>query len=457
MTKIPKLNHLARHYSLQCLVARDLELEQSAWETGFYQRSPKKLTASGLILGFWQMQQKAKNSLRNWALESGLHQGHNICKQSLCERLNEKAVQLVKHILSTALKGKFCRKWKAQLSGKVEPLLARFNRILIHDSTTQKLPSHLHEFFSGSYSHGDPAALLRLQALFDLSQEQWLDFSVDTYRQNDQSQALFPLDKMHQNDLLIRDLGYFTLDALEQISQRHYLITKWDNQSSMWDQAGQKINLMDLLNGQQQVDLSIQLGAKKRLPFRLIARKLPKAKAQERIRKARKERHSRANHNEQYYQLLEYEIFLTNVPKAYLTAKQVAQLYALRWYIEILFKSWKSYANFRQILEQNRMSYHRTLVTIFLLLIQFVYFTQDIYQYIQRKVSQATRDRSISMLKYMDLINSLCSSLIHVQELEQLDRWIPQFIRHATYEKRSDRQNMKEKYLYFKELRIREV
>ena len=111
---------------------------------------------------------------------------------------------------------------------------------MIHDSTTQKLPAHLYEVFSGSYSHTEPAALLRLQALFDLSQEQWLDFSVDTYRQNDQSQTLFPLGQMHQNDLLIRDLGYFTLDGLEQISKHHYLITKWDNKSSMWNQAGSK-------------------------------------------------------------------------------------------------------------------------------------------------------------------------------------------------------------------------
>ena len=206
---------------------------------------------------------------------------------------------------------------------------------------------------------------------------------------------------------------------------------------------------MDLISGKQQVDSWIQLGAKKRLPFRLIARKLPKATAQERIRKARTERHSRANHDEQYYQLLEYEIFLTNVPKSWLTAKQVAQLYALRWYIEILFKSWKSYANFKQMLEQKRMSYHRTLITIYLLLIQFVYFTQNIYRYIKAKVSQAT-NRSISMLKYMDLINSLCSQLLGIQTWQQLDPWLAQFIRHATYEKRTKRKNMKEKYLYFK-------
>ena len=52
MTKIPKVDRLARNLSLQCLVAQDLELESSAWKTGFYQKSPKKITATALIIGF---------------------------------------------------------------------------------------------------------------------------------------------------------------------------------------------------------------------------------------------------------------------------------------------------------------------------------------------------------------------------------------------------------------------
>ena len=454
MTKLPNLEQTRRSSSLQSLIARELNFDKHAWESGFYQRKPKKLTVQGLILGFWQMQHQSKNSLRHWAMQAGYEQGSSLCKQSLSERLDDRAVALAKRVLKSALSNKVGRKWEEQFSKTEQSLLGRFNRITIQDSTTQKLPANLYDIFSGSYSHTQPAALLRLQALFDLTHQQWLDFSVDTYRENDQSQALLPLEQMEENDLLIRDLGYFSLASIAQICQHHYLITKWDNRTTILNQKGQKIELLDLFQGKKQIDQPIRLGLKAQLPMRLVARKLPKAKAQERIRRARADRHGAANHSQQYYQLLQYEIYLTNVPSNYLDAKLIAKLYALRWYIEILFKSWKSYANFRTMLQKKQMTYHRTLVSIYLLLIQFAYFTGHIYAYIRQHVGRYT-DRAISILKYMDLISGLCPALTAISSLEQLQQWILLFAQHATYEKRNKRQNMIEKYLYFKELHIK--
>lgn len=453
MTKLLNLDQIRRSPSLQSLIARELTFDKHAWESGFYQRKPKKLTAQGLILGFWQMQHQSKNSLRHWAMQASFEQGSSLCKQSLSERLDERAVELVKGVFKSVLSKRLGRKWKEQFYPSEQSLLGRFNRIVIQDSTTQKLPANLYDIFGGSYSHTEPAALLRLQGLFDLTYQQWLDFSVDTYRENDQSQALLPLGQMEENDLLIRDLGYFSLGSLEQICQRHYLITKWDNRTTILNQKGQKIELLDLFQGKKQIDRPIRLGLKAQLPMRLVARKLPKATAQERIRKARRDRHGAANHSQQYYQLLEYEIYLTNVPCSWLEPKLITKLYALRWYIEILFKSWKSYANFRTMLQKKQMTYHRTLVSIYLLLIQFVYFTGHIYAYIRQNVSRYTH-KNVSILKYMDLISGLCSALVAINTLEQLQQWIPLFAQHATYEKRDKRQNMLEKYLYFKELHI---
>ncbi len=41
----------------------------------------------------------------------------------------------------------------------------------------------------------------------------------------------------------------------------------------------------------------------------------------------------------------EYTVLVTNVPRRILTACQVAEVYRLRWQIELVFKEWKSYAN----------------------------------------------------------------------------------------------------------------
>lgn len=193
------------------------------------------------------------------------------------------------------------------------------------------------------------------------------------------------------------------------------------------------------------------IGSKKLLPMRLVAKKLPTEIAKDRIKKAKEDRNSKANHSKTYYELLKWEIYLTNVDAQTLSVNDVAKLYGLRWYIEILFKSWKSYACFKTILEKERMTYSRTVISIYLMLIRFVYFMLDIYHYIQHKVAKVTH-RLISILKFLNVCRSLSDKIMNINLLRDLDPLIDHFARHATYEKRKDRLNMHEKYLYFNEL-----
>ena len=48
-----------------------------------------------------------------------------------------------------------------------------------------------------------------------------------------------------------------------------------------------------------------------------------------------------------------YTVLVTNVRRSVLTARQVAELYRLRWQIELVFKEWKSYANLHAFTSAN--------------------------------------------------------------------------------------------------------
>lgn len=48
-----------------------------------------------------------------------------------------------------------------------------------------------------------------------------------------------------------------------------------------------------------------------------------------------------------------YTILVTNVARGILTARQVTELYRLRWQIELVFKEWKSYANLHAFTSAN--------------------------------------------------------------------------------------------------------
>ncbi len=442
-------------------VTVDLSIENIAWDSQFYKQLPKKITASNLVLGFWEMQRKGKNSLRNWAIESGMLSGvpTSISKQAIDVRLNDNCLKMSELVLKHALDLKYfeARK-KLENSKELEEVHTLFNRILLQDSTVQSLPPNLCEEFPASHTRGKQAAMLRLQAIFDLTNMVWLHFFIGSFCDNDQSQSKLIENVVQKNDLLLRDLGYFTLNSLELFIKNQYVITKWDNKTNLYyaqefgeNQKGEKIDLLKLFKGKTKVDISVQVGSKKRLSMRLVAQKLPKQQAKARIEAAKKDRHSKSNHSKEYYKLLEWEIYLTNVEEDKLSVKQIVKLYGLRWYIEILFKSWKSYSNFKKMLGKEKMNYTRLIITIHLLLIQFVYFMLDIFQYISKKVAEKT-NRLMSILKFMDVVSDLLDYIIRIEKLSDLDDLIPHFVSHATYERRNKRKNMMQKCLFFNDL-----
>lgn len=433
------------------LICEQLQLEQSGWESKFYQRIPKKITATSLFLSFWKMQHSGKNSLRKWCIELSKLTGELITKQSLNERLNEQAVKMAEQVLQHALNLKICKVKLKKEKRNLGTIPKLFNRILLRDSTTQNLPTGLSEAFPGNYSHGKPTAVMRIQSLFNFSEEKWEQFIVGSYRDNDQGAAPCIAEVLEPRDLILQDLGFFTLDWLEQLTENQFVITKWSPLVHLFTQSGKKLDLIALLKNKKEVDMAVLVGSQKRLPLRLVARKLTKSRAAKRIKSARNDRHARANHSKEYYQLLHYEIYLTNVAYEDLKGKAIAKLYGLRWHIEILFKSWKSYANFKVMLDKDRMHLHRAKFTVYAMLIEFVYLMSTVYRFIKKEISEITK-KHISILKFMEEINDSISKILVLRSLKELMPEIQLYANLITYEQHSKRENTMQKYLYVNEL-----
>ena len=56
-------------------------------------------------------------------------------------------------------------------------------------------------------------------------------------------------------------------------------------------------------------------------------------------------KHSGKQPSQIYLKLLEWQFFITNIPKEWLRFDQILLLYRVRWQIELVFKLWKSQAN----------------------------------------------------------------------------------------------------------------
>lgn len=415
----------------------------------------KKISSSSFVHGFLKMFQEGKNNLRTLSLHIGLISNTTIDPNSMESRFNRRTFAFVVGLLQELMRIKVLdlRKQEVQTAHakvddeKVEGLLARFNNVLLADSTCQKLPANLAGVFASSSNQtGSVTATLRLQVIYNYSQSVFSYFDLGNYRENDQSSSDNIFLVAEPGDLVIRDLGYFSLSVFKKMDEKGiFYLSRYQPGVVVFDvNTAERIVLSKMFKGKTSIDTVVKLGIQEQAQVRLVAQKLPKPMADQRIAKAKKELKPGKSHSDEYYELLKWEIFITNVSTQRLNVDEICLLYQLRWFIEIIFKTWKSNFNFKKVLNVKGMSYYRAVITIVLLLIKITYSFTHLFVYIDAQV-QRKYNKLISPMKFMDVINSLWTEIINIQKLDELDLFIKQFAAHATYETRKDRVNMRNK------------
>jgi IS4 transposase len=410
----------------------------------------KKITAAAFIHGFMDMFQEGKNCLRTLCLRIGIHANNTLCQSSLEDRFNRRTFAFVVAFLEQVMSVKakeLCE--NTDRDSMEKSLMQKFNNVYLSDSTCQVVPSNLAPIFPSSHSKtGKINASLRLQVIFNYTLNIFSYFDMGSFRDNDQGASDTILEVAQAGDLVIRDLGYFSLPVFAKMVHKGiFLITKHKYGVTILDtEKEEPIDLLAIFAGKTEVDMMVKVGQAQQLNMRLVAKKLPKIIAIQRIAKAKKDRSSTAKHSKEYYDLLKWEIYLTNVEPQTLDIEQISELYKSRWFIEIIFKTWKSYFNFKKILNIKGMTYYRAIITIVLMLVKITYAFTHIFNYIDSKIQQEYQ-RFLSPLKFMDVINSLWHLIIKANTLCEIDYLIPQFAMHATYEKSKKRISMREKYI----------
>src|SRR5215510_12225135 len=91
-------------------------------------------------------------------------------------------------------------------------------------------------------------------------------------------------------------------------------------------------------------------GAKERVPCRLVASRVPESVVNE-IRRSAKKKAKKKGYtpSKAHLTLLAWSLFITNVPHPIWKAEAVIKVYPLRWQIELIFKSGKSYLHLASI------------------------------------------------------------------------------------------------------------
>jgi len=280
-----------------------------------------------------------------------IHKGITVSNQAVDKRFNEKSVTFVKKVLELVLSRHL--KTKDYFTR-----LSKFNRVKIKDSVCFQAPDDFKDKYPGSGGAGSNAAV-RIQFEYDLLSNRIEELKVTPFNAQDIMDAQKTIKDVCENDLIIRDLGYITIDVLADIekSKAFYI-----NRSSYIDfyirlASGdfQKLDLSKVERNMRKSEeklrvLEVYLGTEKKYKTNLIIEPVPDEIKNQRLRKRHKINKKKGRSAPK--KALEREglnLLLTNVPLSLLPKERIKEIYGIRWQIEMIFKAWKSVGGLHKV------------------------------------------------------------------------------------------------------------
>jgi hypothetical protein len=283
---------------------------------------------------------------------------------------------------------------------------------------------------------------MKIHTIYNLSKEKFDSFELSSFRKNDQKASPDILGVAGKDDLIIRDLGYFVIDTLKEITGRGiYYITRYHRGAFVLNKENQsRIDLVKLIKKQRFVDIDVLLGVESKFPCRLVAIPMTNQAAATKRRKAKNNRDRRLKPDSDAIFLMGWMIYITNLDRKEFSSKEIFVYYRLRWRIETLFKSWKSCFRITDIEElSNKIMVdnfiYQMLLFITLFQISYSKFSET------NRISQGN-NRPLSIIKYAEFVNNNLLFIIASAIRKTTPVLLEEFVNYyCNYESRNKRNN----------------
>nr|WP_277137816.1 IS4 family transposase [Aneurinibacillus aneurinilyticus] len=312
----------------------------------------------------------------------------NVTEEALHQRFNQQAVNFLKTIFNCI--------FQKQLSDsmlKIENL--PFHRIRIVDSTGFKTPTD--DPKTGYQGCAQPS--LKIQVEYEMKQGQFLHLDIRNGKEHDTTYAATLLHTVQPGDLLLRDLGYFSLDGLKSIHEqggyyismvKHNVKIYFTKERTEEPKCAEDF-IKDLAPGETMEVHHVYISQKRIPQPRLILYRLTEKQERDREKKWNQRRKKR-KHTSKHRQTHPIYAYITNTSVKEIAKEAVYALYSLRWQIEILFKVWKSIFRIHRIkkVKKERLDCHLYGTLISILISSSVTFKirSFLYQKEKREISE---------------------------------------------------------------------
>jgi len=353
-TIIPEIDEIVNFFKPE-------SVEKIAKDEGFVQRES---TLGGIeflaIMTYGLFSQPDASLTQMVAMLKDINPQLQITASGLHQRINQSGVEFLKKMLSQALELSAIK----QIDESIPQLLEHFEKVHLLDSTQTTLPEELSGIWKGSGGDSSESAL-KLQLILDYKSGSYESIVITDGIDPDQCYIDKAVELIGSKELLLDDLGYFKQESMMDISDKgSYFLSRYNHKTGLYIQTEDNLtedNLVDfdifqeLKNSIERCIDFCEFGVwfsknGRQLKIRLIAERVPEDIAAERRRKANKIAKKKGRTpTEKHLFLLGWNLYVTNIESEILNGRFARLLYSLRWQIELVFKSWKSYNGLTEI------------------------------------------------------------------------------------------------------------
>lgn len=269
-----------------------------------------------------------------------------LTRQSLDARFNPKAAAFLKKLAMELL--------RVKANGKMDmDWAAGFGRILLLDSTIETLFDKCRKKYRG-FGGGASRSAVKVQHCFDLLSGNILTLLPQSGRKTD---AAFGLRGIRRGDLFLFDLAYANYrNLLRVIGKEAFFLCRLKFNSNVYvlkKGKYERIDLLRLISRMKEgdcMDVGVFLGARQKVPVRMILHKIPEGIARSNARKLKSDKQQkRKGITKQRLAFCRANAYITNLDAEKLPPDSARRVYSLRWQVEIVFKCWKSGFSLKQV------------------------------------------------------------------------------------------------------------
>jgi Transposase DDE domain len=387
------------------------DIEATARRTGFVKRASKitgKLFLALVTFGAWS---DAKTTLAQLAAKVTQVDEHvDVSPEALHQRMNKHAIAFLQDMIQQAL-----GKMQALAPMCDDQLFELFRKVSIADSTGFGLPESLKDSFPGSGGSAAKAGA-KIQLVWEYKQSLVEHFALTPWKVPDNKYIDTVVALARQGSLFLFDLGYFKIKSLALIAAAGaYFLTRLNHQANLFVEVNGQLASLDLVSllkiiQGNLIEQQIALGTKDLVTARLIASRVPDHVVNERRRAAKKKAKKKGyTPSKAHLALLAWNLFITNVPSTIWSSPTVVKAYPVRWQIELIFKSWKSYCHLAAI---NAKKADTVLCYLYgrmlLILINYALYPQV------RCAVWVKKHRELSLLKLVRHFQAFADTWLHV-------------------------------------------